>query len=101
MQVYSFIQKRKVLPDENRGTEAGLSVIWASDHPLWGFSICYPVIWSPILLRIISFLLMCLLYHLSVLGLKHLVRILVSMKTPALHVVQRDDSIAIFTRPQN
>jgi len=101
MQVYSFIQKRKVLPDENRWTEAGLPVIWASYHPLWGFSICHTVIWSPILQRIISFLLMCLLYHLSVLGLEHLVGILVSMKTPALHVIQSDDSIAIFPRPQN
>lgn len=44
---------------------------------------------------------MRLLYHLSVLGLEHLVRVLVSMKTPALHVVQGDDSIAIFARPQN
>jgi hypothetical protein len=94
--MYSFIQKRKVLPDENRGTEAGLPVIWASGHPLWGFSHSHPVLWSPIWLWIITFLLMCLLYHLSVLGLKHLVGILVSMKTPALHIVERDDSIAIF-----
>ena len=101
MQVYSFIQKRKVLPDENRWTETGLSVIWASDDPLWDFSIGHPVLWSPNLLRIISFLLMCLLYHLAVLGLKHLVGVLVSMKPPTFHVVQRDDSIAIFPRPQN
>ena len=96
MQVYSFIQKRKVLPDENRWTEARLSVIWAPDDPLWDFSIGHPVLWSPNLLRIISFLLMCLLNHLAVLGLKHLVGVLVSMKPPTLHVVQRDDSIAIF-----
>jgi hypothetical protein len=96
MQVYSFIQKRKVLPDENRWTEAGFPVIRASYDPLWDFSIGHPVLWSANLLRIISFLLMCLLYHLAVLGLKHLVGVLVSMKTPTLHVVQRDDSIAIF-----